>query len=128
MDIATISTIIVSSCAGLAALTPLIKAISHWHINVKKMSKTETTRTTRQSQTSTESQQDERPWWRRPGLLGWFEIIVSLFMLFVCLGGLYMLQGLMLLNEPLTTGRMAQIGAACVFVLIGLGGMRNRKV
>jgi hypothetical protein len=56
MDTPSISTGIITVCTGLALLTPLVKALSQWHIALRKASKPDKTATALQSQSSTESQ------------------------------------------------------------------------
>ena len=119
MDTPSISTTVIAVCTGLALLTPLVKAVSQWHIALRKTSKGDKAATTRQSQTFAASQTEESPWYRRIGFSGWTVLLGSLCTAAMSFLGIYILHRLSNSSDPLTSGIAAQIITGAVFITIG---------
>jgi hypothetical protein len=122
MDMEKISSVVTSICAAVVLLTPLVKALSTWHIALRKMSKPDTKAMTRKAQTSNASIQPlpEPRWYRQIGFLGWVSLVGLVCVSLVAIMCLRMLFDLAQSEAPLTTGTAAKIVVAAVFLIVGL--------
>jgi hypothetical protein len=108
METANISAEIIGILGGLVALTPLIKAISHWHIEFRKISPKEKTATALQPQIS------------KAEVSGRGFRMVMLISSFIggCMG-LYLLIKQSMGSGPVTSGSMAETVLAVVYIYLG---------
>jgi hypothetical protein len=122
MDIEKISSVVTSICAAVVLLTPLVKALSTWHIALRKTSKPDTKAITRKAQTSTESVQktDDAPWYKRLGFSGWLSIVGVLSTALIAFFGLSILFQLARSDAPLTVGAAAQMVLAASFLIVSM--------
>jgi hypothetical protein len=112
----SINTGIIALIGSLALLTPLVKAISQWHITLRKMSKPDTAATATQSHLSQES--------KKPSLLRSLMddlVIFSVLLInsVMVVFGLWLFSQLIVSTSPLTTSSAAMIAMAAVCIHIG---------
>ena len=108
MESPSISTVVGSIVGVLAVLTPLIKAISHWHIECKKMSAKEKSAQALQNQTS-QSERSMR-----------FFRMAALINGFICgLLGMYLLYQQTKAAGPVTEASLATTVLAVIYFYLG---------
>lgn len=115
MAIAHVSSEVVAIIASLALLTPLVRAIHKWHMDVRKTAKPGTTGTPLQSQTAISPQGSSR--WSRMGVFERVRFISNLITFAVC--G-FTLVGFLFLAPvtPATSRDVVMIGLLVCMVIV----------
>mgnify|MGYP000473376688 CR=1 FL=1 len=108
METPNISTEVAAIVGGLVLLTPLIKAISHWHIEFKKISAKEKDATARQSQIS-QGEVSGRG----------FRVVVLVNSFIGGLLGLFLLIQQSMDSGPVTKGSIAGTVLAVIYIYFG---------
>ena len=108
MEIVNISILITATLGGVSALAPVIKAISHWHIELKKMSTKEEIRIPHQQKISKAEVSGGR-----------FRMMMLINSFIGGLLGMFLLIQQSMDSGPVTKGSLAATVLGVIYIYLG---------